>query len=139
MSRVGTVILLDQEKSYGGEYTCKTLKELLLEYNNEDNDVSLDTELVKSLLLKFKNDQIPMKSGVVYSSGPIVQLIINSGVGEGVLEFQLVKDLLFSYISDSTAEKFPSGKQDVFNSKISLPEKRRLVKFFTSCMENNGT
>ncbi|KAI8899181.1 GDP dissociation inhibitor-domain-containing protein, partial [Globomyces pollinis-pini] len=79
---------------------------------------------------KFNIDKSPK---VLFSKGPIIDLIIHSGAGPA-LEFQLISDS-FIYYNDNI-EKVPKSKEDVFqDDSISLIDKRRLMKFFNFVLE----
>lgn len=171
------VVQIDCSQSYGGiEFPMLSLQELIAmpdavttvytakndalskEGKEEGSTSSLlgpKQEFLDRLLGKFsKRFLFELNPRVLYSSGPLVDLLVQSGAGEGILEFQLVKEVLHakttavldqaSSIPNATsfqihpAKRVPSSKEDVFvDEKISLRDKRVLMKFFTSCISES--
>ena len=93
-------------------------------------------KILEGFLSKFtKRYLLELNSQAIYSCGPIVDLLVKSSVGDGNLEFQLVKDLMHSppVLNDCEirSERVPCSKEDIFvNDSISLREKRIVMKFF---------
>ena len=172
------VVQIDCSQSYGGmEFPMLSLQELIAmqdavttiytakndalskegkEEGSPSSLLGLKQEFLDRLLGKFsKRFLFELNPRVLYSSGPLVDLLVQSGAGEGILEFQLVKEVLHakttavldqasSSMHSATsfqlhpAERVPSSKEDVFvDEKISLRDKRVLMKFFTSCINES--
>lgn len=66
---------------------------------------------------------------LLYSRGPLTNLLISSGIGK-YLEFKLLeRTAVYEALTDKV-EMMPTSKEDVFVSKaLSLKEKRLLMKF----------
>ena len=123
------------------------LSEEIIKKLENNSDLS-KKKFLNYFLSKFsKRHQIELNPKVLYSSGPLVDLIVKSGVGEGILEFQLVKNLFHSKIFQNDTsevvggcEKVPGNKEDVFsNENISLKDKRSIMKFFSGCIQSNNS
>ncbi|KAG0257605.1 hypothetical protein DFQ27_005046 [Actinomortierella ambigua] len=66
---------------------------------------------------------------LLYSRGPLTNLLISSGIGK-YLEFKLLERTAVYEQTTDTVEMLPTSKEDVFVSKaLSLKEKRQLMKF----------
>ncbi|KAI8925784.1 GDP dissociation inhibitor [Entophlyctis helioformis] len=88
---------------------------------------------VASLVEKSRHFNMDLAPVLLYSRGPLVDLLVSSRVGP-YLEFKLLEDMFFEW--NGELEKVPSGKEDVFTSKTTdLLGKRRLMKFLTFALE----
>ncbi|KAJ3087614.1 hypothetical protein HK102_010656 [Quaeritorhiza haematococci] len=81
------------------------------------------------------NGYVDLAPKLLYSRGDIVESLIASGVGR-YLEFRAIERIQMLW--DSNFQVVPGSKEDVFADKsVSLPDKRRLMKFLTSATETN--
>ncbi|KAL2917303.1 hypothetical protein HK105_202967 [Polyrhizophydium stewartii] len=91
-----------------------------------------EARFVASLIARARHFNLELVPAVLYSRGPIVDLLVSSRVGP-YLEFKLLNDMFFEW--DQEMEKVPSGKDDIFVSKTKdLLAKRRLMKFLTMAL-----
>ncbi|KAI9209856.1 GDP dissociation inhibitor [Polychytrium aggregatum] len=83
------------------------------------------------VLSNHRRFNIELSPKAILSSGPVVELLISSGVGR-YLEFKALEEV---YIFDGVLEQMPGAKEDIFsNDKVSLLDKRRLMKFLTMAL-----
>ncbi|XP_074247532.1 rab proteins geranylgeranyltransferase component A 1 isoform X2 [Saimiri boliviensis] len=76
---------------------------------------------------------IDLVSKLLYSRGLLIDLLIKSNVSR-YAEFKNITRILA--FRDGRVEQVPCSRADVFNSKrLSMVEKRMLMKFLTFCME----
>lgn len=117
------------------ESTREVMEQITKKFNIPES--SQEAFLISHFLKIFNNRyQFDLLPKVVFSKGPLVNLIIKAGIGEGILEFQLIKDVYFSQAGSKSIERVPCSKEDVFvDQSIPLREKRLLMKFFKSCVE----
>ncbi|XP_038603849.1 rab proteins geranylgeranyltransferase component A 1 [Tachyglossus aculeatus] len=76
---------------------------------------------------------IDLVSKLLYSRGPLIDLLIKSNVSR-YAEFKNVTRILT--FRDGRVEQVPCSRADVFNSKqLTMIEKRMLMKFLTFCLD----
>jgi len=81
----------------------------------------------KTEVRKYNIDIMPC---LLWSQGPVIDLLIRSGVSR-YLEFKCLEQSLM--VMEGTLRQVPCSKADVFKNKyISLKEKRQLMKFLSS-------
>ncbi|KAJ3023935.1 hypothetical protein HKX48_009143 [Thoreauomyces humboldtii] len=85
------------------------------------------------LLRKARQFSIELSPKLLYGRGPLVELLVTSGVGK-YLEFKVLEQIYLSW--NGELELVPGSKEDVFsNSTVSLVDKRRLMKFLTFALD----
>jgi hypothetical protein len=118
---------------------CKTLSRVLgLELQTMESwDVESKRQAYSlcQLLSVSRQYNLELCPKLLYSRGPLVELLIDSGVGK-YMEFRGLENI-YMRKKDGSFEKVPGTKEDIFsNDKISLAEKRRLMKFLKMAAEN---
>ncbi|KAI1287704.1 Rab proteins geranylgeranyltransferase component A [Halotydeus destructor] len=90
-------------------------------------------EKLKKLSRKFNIDLCPR---VIYSRGPMVDLLVQSNICR-YLEFKCVSKVLsYNTRNQDQFKQVPCSRSDIFNSKsVSIVQKRMLMKFMTFCMD----
>ncbi|KAG0011282.1 hypothetical protein BGZ81_002279 [Podila clonocystis] len=96
------------------------------------NFTSLSTHQIHVLEELYKTTRkynFDLSPKLLYSRGPLTNLLISSGIGK-YLEFKLLeRTAVYEALTDKV-EMMPTSKEDVFVSKaLSLKEKRLLMKF----------
>lgn len=110
-----------------------------------DFPIQLNTSLSYSendqYVLQCKKDRklrlfsIDLISKIIFASGEIVQLLIDSGIGR-YTEFKGVDAILI--FMNNKWNNVPCSKGEIFKSKlISLKDKRYLTKFMKTCLEED--
>lgn len=90
---------------------------------------------LRQLSRKFALELSPK---LLFCRGSLVDLLMSSRVGK-YLECKLLESVFVDF-GNGDIEKVPTSKEDVFsNKKLSLVEKRKLMKFFTSAMKDSET
>ncbi|KAF9925254.1 hypothetical protein FBU30_004946 [Linnemannia zychae] len=86
-------------------------------------------QLLEEFLKNTRKYNFDLSPKLLYSRGPLTNLLISSGIGK-YLEFKLLeRTAVYEAITDKV-EMMPTSKEDVFVSKaLSLKEKRLLMKF----------
>lgn len=98
--------------------------------NKEEDTLGWTKEKLQSEWRRFNLDLSPK---VVYSGGDMVELLISSDIAK-YCEFKTVTRLLT--LMNGDIEQVPCSRADVFSSKkLSMLEKRMLMKFLQSCMQ----
>jgi len=84
---------------------------------------------LEELLKSSRKYNFDLSPKLLYSRGPLTNLLISSGIGK-YLEFKLLeRTAVYESLTDKV-EMMPTSKEDVFVSKaLSLKEKRLLMKF----------
>ncbi|KAG0046874.1 hypothetical protein BGZ83_007967 [Gryganskiella cystojenkinii] len=84
---------------------------------------------LEALLKSPRKYNFDLSPKLLYSRGPLTNLLISSGIGK-YLEFKLLeRTAVYESLTDKV-EMMPTSKEDVFVSKaLSLKEKRLLMKF----------
>lgn len=103
-------------------------------------DVEENTEQPKrsritypQMIKESRRFNIDLVSKLLYSQGPLIDLLIKSNVSR-YAEFKNITRILA--FRDGIVEQVPCSRADVFNSKkLTMVEKRMLMKFLTFCME----
>ncbi|KAI8092542.1 GDP dissociation inhibitor-domain-containing protein [Halteromyces radiatus] len=104
-------------------------------YELQDVIFKLKT-LIDFLVLSrhYNLDTVPK---ILPSRGDLVEILIRSGVGR-YMEFKSVDDMFIFDHTKRRMEKVPGSKEDVFvNKSISLPDKRKLMKFLKYAMDDD--
>ena len=92
----------------------------------------LKEQLLK-LSRRFSLDLCP---NIFYSRGQFIELLISSDVSK-YCEFRMVTQIL-TINSDGKLEKVPTSRSEVFKTdKLSMIEKRHMMKFIQACMKDN--
>lgn len=96
------------------------------------NFTSVSTHQIHALEELYKTTRkynFDLSPKLLYSRGPLTNLLISSGIGK-YLEFKLLeRTAVYEALTDKV-EMMPTSKEDVFVSKaLSLKEKRLLMKF----------
>ncbi|KAF9901140.1 hypothetical protein EC991_006455 [Linnemannia zychae] len=86
-------------------------------------------QLLEEFLKNTRKYNFDLSPKLLYSRGPLTNLLISSGIGK-YLEFKLLeRTAVYETLTDKV-EMMPTSKEDVFVSKaLSLKEKRLLMKF----------
>ncbi|KAF9400669.1 hypothetical protein BGZ76_007672, partial [Entomortierella beljakovae] len=86
-------------------------------------------QLLEEFLKETRKYNFDLSPKLLYSRGPLTNLLISSGIGK-YLEFKLLeRTAVYESLTDKV-EMMPTSKEDVFVSKaLSLKEKRLLMKF----------
>jgi hypothetical protein len=86
-------------------------------------------QLLEEFLKNTRKYNFDLSPKLLYSRGPLTNLLISSGIGK-YLEFKLLeRTAVYEALTDKV-EMMPTSKEDVFVSKaLSLKEKRLLMKF----------
>ncbi|KAG0223952.1 hypothetical protein BGW42_005441 [Actinomortierella wolfii] len=97
---------------------------------NIANKVSIgQIQTLAQLCQQSRRYNFDLSPKLLYSRGPLTNLLISSGIGK-YLEFKLLERTAVYEISTDKVEMLPTSKEDVFVSKaLSLKEKRLLMKF----------
>merc|ERR1719419_592258 len=96
----------------------------------KETEKTWNREMLKSQSRKFNLDLTPR---LLFARGPMVELLISSNISR-YTEFKSVTRVLT--LLDGNLEQVPSSRSDVFNTKkISVVEKRILMKFLTQCLQ----
>ncbi|KAG0237025.1 hypothetical protein B0O80DRAFT_498277 [Mortierella sp. GBAus27b] len=84
---------------------------------------------LESFLVATRKYNFDLSPKLLYSRGPLTNLLISSGIGK-YLEFKLLERTAVYESLTNKIEMMPTSKEDVFVSKaLSLKEKRALMKF----------
>ena len=111
------------------------------EEEEKDEEKTLETDTATSetqwtreeLLKQSRKFNIDLTPRLLYSRGDMVELLISSNISR-YTEFKSVTRVLT--MLDGNLEQVPSSRSDVFNTKkISVVEKRILMKFLTQCLQ----
>ncbi|XP_055990931.1 rab proteins geranylgeranyltransferase component A 2 [Sorex fumeus] len=122
------------KEMYCGDNTCKHT------FSDEAKDVNEPTDKPKRNLIKYsdiikegRRFNIDLVSKLLYSQGLLIDLLIRSNVCQ-YAEFKNVTRIL-SY-HEGKVEQVPCSRADVFNNKkLTMIEKRMLMKFLTFCLD----
>ncbi|KAI9097097.1 GDP dissociation inhibitor-domain-containing protein [Phlyctochytrium arcticum] len=87
------------------------------------------TRVLLNLFRKTRNHNLELSPSLLLSRGDTVDLLVTSNVGK-YLEFKALESIW--YMRDGKAERVPGTKEDVFDSPISLVDKRYLMRFLKS-------
>ncbi|KAL7749421.1 hypothetical protein RI367_005292 [Sorochytrium milnesiophthora] len=137
LARAGkTVLHIDQQSTYGGEWRTFTLQQLRDLAHGGQQDGCFSAFLEKAYDESFVADTsaqrrlvIELAPKLLFCNGSMVNLFTTSGVGR-YLDFKLLEGMHMVY--DGKLEQVPVSKERVFaNKTISLPDKRRLMKVLT--------
>ncbi|KAI8907199.1 GDP dissociation inhibitor-domain-containing protein [Gorgonomyces haynaldii] len=131
LSRVGSVLHLDSGLVYGSQHQIEDAQSLLekkvVHYLNGHPTDTADMDLPQERRLSV--ERTPK---LVLARGDMIELIIQSGAS-GYLDFRLLEGL---YFYQDTLQKVPSSKEDIFaHQQLTLIEKRKLMKFLTSSLQ----
>ncbi|KAK3820090.1 MAG: GDP dissociation inhibitor-domain-containing protein [Benniella sp.] len=84
---------------------------------------------LQEFIAKSRKYNFDLSPKLLYSRGPLTNLLISSGIGK-YLEFKLLERTAVYEASADKIEMMPTSKEDVFVTKaLSLKEKRLLMKF----------
>ena len=102
-------------------------------------DINED-EFIKNHNRRFTID---LNANLFYSKSKLIDLLIQSDVSK-YCEFKLIRSLLTSTFTDNREsiklERIPTSRSDIFKStSLTMIEKRLLMKFITSCVEDEST
>jgi hypothetical protein len=90
-----------------------------------------------NLLKNSRSYSLDITPKLIYSSGPLVDLLVRSKVGS-YLEFKPVDEV--DVLWNGSLERVPASKEDIFkNGSVSLVDKRRLMKFITSVSSSTSS
>ncbi len=114
-----------QEKFYSNSFEYKWNSEI-----NED-------EFLKTHNRRFSID---LNANLFYSKSKLIDLLIQSDVSK-YCEFKLIRSLLTLSFTENREsiklERIPTSRSDIFKStSLTMIEKRLLMKFITSCVED---
>ncbi|VDN51901.1 unnamed protein product [Dracunculus medinensis] len=131
-----TVLHVDRNGYYGGIYSSFHFDGLNEWMETQESTKEFDQSTIDSTLLN-ENEQI------LLSRGPMVDLLCQSEVAK-YCEFKCI-DRLLHCVDGQTMDSgnpvmnfqiVPCSRADIFQSEVlSVMEKRRIMKFFNSCME----
>ncbi|KAL6034157.1 hypothetical protein STEG23_000464, partial [Scotinomys teguina] len=115
----------------------KTLEEETSENVPEVQDITeppkKNTITYSQIIKEGRRFNIDLVSKLLYSRGLLIDLLIKSNVSR-YAEFKNITRILA--FRDGVVEQVPCSRADVFNSKrLTMVEKRMLMKFLTFCME----
>ena len=100
---------------------------------SEETPVSETKWTREELMKQSRKFNIDLTPRLLYSRGEMVELLISSNISR-YTEFKSVTRVLT--MLDGKLEQVPSSRSDVFNTKkISVVEKRILMKFLTQCVQ----
>ncbi|XP_050305481.1 rab proteins geranylgeranyltransferase component A 1 [Anthonomus grandis grandis] len=135
-SRIGKSVLhLDENDFYGGQWASFNLEALKTSppIHIQDFESNFWTEDSESLLKNSRKFNIDLVPKVHYARGDFVELLISSNIAR-YTEFRSVSRILTSL--NGQLELVPCSRSDVFaNNKVSVIEKRMLMKLLTSLDE----
>ena len=102
-------------------------------------------EAIEEFLTKHnRRFTFDLDSNLFYSKSKLIDLLIQSDVSK-YCEFKLIRRLLTYSFDESEPskstrlEQIPTSRSDIFKStKLSMIEKRLLMKFFSSCVEESS-
>ncbi|KAJ3038295.1 hypothetical protein HDV00_000806 [Rhizophlyctis rosea] len=98
-----------------------------------DTSLLLRASMACNVIRESRKYNLELSPKVLFCRGPIVELLISSGVGR-YLEFKALEGIYLRW--EDAFEKVPGSKEDVFaNQTVSLLEKRRLMKFLNTAVE----
>lgn len=101
----------------------------------EDNTVHPKKNRItySQIVKEGRRFNIDLVSKLLYSQGPLIDLLIKSNVSR-YAEFKSVTRILA--FREGKVEQVPCSRADVFNSKeLTMVEKRMLMKFLTFCLD----
>eukprot|EP00158_Paraphelidium_tribonemae_P006227 Partr_v1_DN27735_c1_g1_i4_m67044 putative RAB escort protein len=132
-----SVLHLDPSPSYGGSTATFTGRELLSWLESPPNSVisNLKVEGDREVLTE-RGWEIDIGPKLLLSNGPMVDLLVSSGVSR-YLEFKLLPHLfLSSFHKRDEWFRMPFSKEDVFVDKsIPLMKKRKLMKIIKCLLD----
>lgn len=163
-SRAGkTVLHLDSNKYYGSDWasfpldafldwcqqkesgSCFNIESVNFMPDQEENGLSTDDECQQDIIWTWKKFKllnnkfsIDLCPRLVFSRGPMVDLLVNSNICR-YLEFKNCTRLLVITPKEDdtgfTSIQVPCSRESIFNdSSLSLIQKRKLMKFIDYCM-----
>lgn len=136
-SRIGkTVLHIDRNPYYGDDWSSFTFQQLIdwIRDKNPQDQCLIDIpEDVMSKSRMFSIDRCPR---LLYSNGPLVDLLVKSNVSR-YHEFKNNVRIL-SFVSDDI-HVMPCKRSEVFTSSLisNLVDKRRLMKFVETCVKHD--
>jgi RAB protein geranylgeranyltransferase component A len=88
------------------------------------------------LLKLSRRFSIDLCPNIFYARGQFIELLISSDVSK-YCEFRLITQIL-TLNKDGKLEKVPTSRSEVFKTdKLSMIEKRHMMKFIQACMKDN--
>jgi RAB protein geranylgeranyltransferase component A len=127
-----SVLQVDENPYYGGEYASLSLQELILWSKENHAATYIRPEASEDLLRVGHRFSLSLHPCVLPATGVGIDLIVKSRVS-AYLQFSLLKDIGVWVTNDGQAWTFqpvPGTKAEIFNdSRLTLVEKRRLSKF----------
>ncbi|KAJ3190383.1 hypothetical protein HDU85_000679 [Gaertneriomyces sp. JEL0708] len=89
--------------------------------------------LLSKLLRAARQFNLELSPKLLFSRGPLVELLVSSGVGS-YLEFKALEETYLYH--QGSYDRVPGSKEDVFmNDTVNLIDKRRLMKFLSFAAE----
>ncbi|RKP34120.1 GDP dissociation inhibitor [Dimargaris cristalligena] len=120
-----SVLHIDTNDYYGANWTCFNLAEFLRW------GLQLPADHTAQLLARNRDFNIDLAPKVTHCRGPLVDLLVSSGVGK-YMEFRGLDQVYLTHGSNRQITKAPNSKADIFTSKsLTLVEKRRLMQCLT--------
>lgn len=134
---------VDKNDFYGedaGTHDLGSFISLLEKQKGEGKGFFVDFEVLGDVLTpesSFRKYALDTNFKPLLSSGPLVQLLVKSGVAK-YMEFKCLQGAYLE--KDGEILRVPASKQDVFQSEeISLIEKRLLMKFISVILNEDDT
>ncbi|KAF7727692.1 hypothetical protein EC973_007248 [Apophysomyces ossiformis] len=108
--------------------------ETLKENTNITESVS-KLRVLAAALKETRSYNLDLAPKYLACQGEMIEALIRSGVGQ-YLEFKGVEDIFIFDKEEGQLQKVPGSKEDVFvNKKLTLVDKRKLMKFLTYAMK----
>ncbi|KAK0236135.1 GDP dissociation inhibitor-domain-containing protein [Armillaria nabsnona] len=129
LSKAGfKVAHIDDNPYYGADEASLSLDEFI-EWTDKDHDSFSAFSGTRTKLPHARQYSISLSPAVIPSVGPLISVLIASGVSR-YGGFQLVERVGMFDVASGTVKGVPGSKEDVFKNKdISLVDKRRLMRF----------
>ena len=139
------IIHVDPNDHYGGDHATLTVDEIVTwadlrsaSGGNESTDKYLAGQRNRFVSVSYHGSPPPasrqyslsLLPSIIPSVGPLISTLVDSGVSR-YGGFKLLEQVAL-YHSPGRVQNVPNSKEDVFtNRRISLIDKRRLMRFFT--------
>lgn len=89
----------------------------------------------EKILSQSRRFNIDLSPNIFYAKGRLIELLISSDVGR-YCEFKMVSQILTRNGAAASIDKVPTSRSEVFKStKLSMIEKRYMMKFVQSCVK----
>lgn len=106
-------------------------------FKYEWNTKACPKDLKDKLLKLSRRFSLDLSPNIFYSRGKFIDLLISSDVSK-YCEFRMVTQILTLNASSNELEKVPTSRSEVFKTdKLSMIEKRHMMKFIQACMKDN--